>query len=93
MEHIDVSNLSLAVMGAEIFRFVIRTTDLKDPVLLQLKKKTHGLVIQQLSKWWQRYVLLSLPPLTVYHFSSISGLHVDTIKKESSKIFTGEVQN
>ena len=32
MEHIDVSNLSLATLGAEIFRFVIRTTDLKDPV-------------------------------------------------------------
>ena len=32
MEHIDISNLSLATLGAEIFRFVIRTTDLKDPV-------------------------------------------------------------
>ena len=32
MEHIDVSNLSLGILGAEIFRFVIRTTDLKDPV-------------------------------------------------------------
>ena len=32
MEHIDVSNLSLATLGAEIFRLVIRTTDLKDPV-------------------------------------------------------------
>ena len=31
-EHIDVSNLSLAILGAEIFRFVSRTTDLKDPV-------------------------------------------------------------
>ena len=32
MEHNNVSNLSLAILGAEIFRFVIRTTDLKDPV-------------------------------------------------------------
>ena len=32
MEHNDVSNLSLAILGAEIFRFVIRTTDLKDTV-------------------------------------------------------------
>ena len=32
MEQIDVSNLSLGILGAEIFRFVIRTTDLKDPV-------------------------------------------------------------
>ena len=32
MEHIDVSNLSLAILGAEIFRFVVRATDLKDPV-------------------------------------------------------------
>ena len=34
MEHIDVLNLSLATLGAEIFRFVIQTTDLKDPVKL-----------------------------------------------------------
>ena len=33
MEHIDVSNLSLPTLGAETFRFVIRTTDLKDPVV------------------------------------------------------------
>ena len=33
MEHIDVSNQSLAAQEAEIYRFVIRTTDLKDPVL------------------------------------------------------------
>ena len=32
MEHIDVSNQSLAAQEAEIYRFVIRTTDLKDPV-------------------------------------------------------------
>ena len=32
MEHIDVSNHSLASQEAEIVRFVIRTTDLKDPV-------------------------------------------------------------
>ena len=32
MEHIDVSNLSLATLGTETFRFVFRTTDLKDPV-------------------------------------------------------------
>ena len=32
MEHIDVSNQSLATQEAEIYRFVIRTTDLKDPV-------------------------------------------------------------
>ena len=31
MEHIDVSNQSLAAQEAEINRFVIRTTDLKDP--------------------------------------------------------------
>ena len=30
MEHIDVSNQSLAAQEAEINRFVIRTTDLKD---------------------------------------------------------------
>ena len=36
MEHIDISNLYLATLGAEIFRFVIRTTDLKDPVLVLL---------------------------------------------------------
>ena len=34
MEHIDVSNISLAILRAEIFRFVIRTTDLKDPVII-----------------------------------------------------------
>ena len=39
MEHIDISNSSLATLGAEIFRFVIRTTDLKDPVDLQCEKK------------------------------------------------------
>ena len=33
MEHIDVSNQSLAAQEAEINRFVIRTTDLKDPVI------------------------------------------------------------
>ena len=33
MEHIDVSNQSLAAQEAEINRFVIRTTDLKDPVV------------------------------------------------------------
>ena len=32
MEHTDVSNQSLAAQEAEINRFVIRTTDLKDPV-------------------------------------------------------------
>ena len=32
MEHIDVSNQSLAAQEAVINRFVIRTTDLKDPV-------------------------------------------------------------
>ena len=32
MEHIDVSNQSLAAQEAEIYRFLIRTTDLKDPV-------------------------------------------------------------
>ena len=32
MEHIDVSKQSLAAQEAEIYRFVIRTTDLKDPV-------------------------------------------------------------
>ena len=32
MEHIDVSNQSLAAQEAEIYRFVIRTTDLKEPV-------------------------------------------------------------
>ena len=32
MEHIDVSNQLLAAQEAEINRFVIRTTDLKDPV-------------------------------------------------------------
>ena len=32
MEHVDVSNQSLAAQEAEIYRFVIRTTDLKDPV-------------------------------------------------------------
>ena len=32
MEHIDVSNQSLAAQEAEINQFVIRTTDLKDPV-------------------------------------------------------------
>ena len=32
MEHIDVSNQSLAAQEAEINRLVIRTTDLKDPV-------------------------------------------------------------
>ena len=32
MEHIDISNSSLATLVAEIFRFIIRTTDLKDPV-------------------------------------------------------------
>ena len=32
MEHIDVSNQSLAAQEVEIYRFVIRTTDLKDPV-------------------------------------------------------------
>ena len=32
MEHIDVLNQSLAAQEAEIYRFVIRTTDLKDPV-------------------------------------------------------------
>ena len=35
MEHIDVSNQFLAAQKAEIYRFVIRTTDLKDPVLGQ----------------------------------------------------------
>ena len=34
MEHIDVLNHSLAAQEAEIYRFVIRTTDLKDPVLI-----------------------------------------------------------
>ena len=37
MEYIDISNLSLATLGAEIFRFVIRTTDWKDPVVLQME--------------------------------------------------------
>ena len=32
MEHIEVSNQSLAAQEAEIYRFVIRTTDWKDPV-------------------------------------------------------------
>ena len=36
MEHIDVSNQSLAAQDAEINRFVIRTTDLKDPVLMKI---------------------------------------------------------
>ena len=36
MEHIRVSNQSLAAQEAEINRFVIRTTDLKDPVLVLL---------------------------------------------------------
>ena len=36
MEYIDVSNQSLAVQEAEIYRFVIRTTDLKDPVVKNL---------------------------------------------------------
>ena len=35
MEHIDVSNQSLAAQEAEINLFVIRTTDLKDPVQIQ----------------------------------------------------------
>ena len=39
MEHIDISNLSLDILGAEIFRFVIRTTDLKDPVDQASEKK------------------------------------------------------
>ena len=30
----DVSNQSLDAQEAEIYRFVIRTTDLKDPVLV-----------------------------------------------------------
>ena len=34
MEHVVVSNLSLATLGAEIFRFVIRTTDLKDQIVV-----------------------------------------------------------
>ena len=33
MEHIDVSNQSLAAQEAEINRFVIRTTDLKEPLI------------------------------------------------------------
>ena len=33
MEHTDVSNQSLADQEAEIYRFVIRTADLKDPVV------------------------------------------------------------
>ena len=33
MEHIDVSNQYLAAQEAEIYQFVIRTTDLKDPVV------------------------------------------------------------
>ena len=37
MEHIDVSNQSLAAQEAEIYRFVIRTTDLKDPVRVASK--------------------------------------------------------
>ena len=36
MEHIDVLNQSLAAQEAEIYRFVIRTTDLKDPVDVSL---------------------------------------------------------
>ena len=32
MEHSELSNLFLAALGAEIFRFVIRTTDLKDHI-------------------------------------------------------------
>ena len=37
MEHIDVSNKSLAAQEAEIYRFVIRTTtDLKDPVYIHI---------------------------------------------------------
>ena len=32
MEYIDVSDQSLAAQEAEIYRFVIRATDLKDPV-------------------------------------------------------------
>ena len=39
MEHIDVSNQSLAAQEAEIYRFVIRTTDLKDPVVSNVGSK------------------------------------------------------
>ena len=41
MEHIDVSNQSLAAQEAEINRFVIRTTDLKDPVSISHVNKLH----------------------------------------------------
>ena len=34
MKHIDISNKSIAAQEAEINRFVIRTTDLKDPVVM-----------------------------------------------------------
>ena len=40
MEHIDVSNQPLAAQRAEIYRFVIRTADLKDPVY-GLKLRRH----------------------------------------------------
>ena len=43
MEHIDVSNQSLTSQEAEIYRFVIRTTDLKDPVVKKRKRTALGL--------------------------------------------------
>ena len=43
MKHIDVSNLSLATLKVEIFRFVIRTTGLKDPVFLLISKTQDGI--------------------------------------------------
>ena len=64
MEHIDVSNQSLAAQEAEIYRFVIRTTDLKDPVccfwsiispipnFIKIGQKTQKLKIFAIGRFW-----------------------------------------
>ena len=54
MEHIDILNSSLATLGAEICRFVIRTTDLKNPVLLMISNENLFQVT------WMKGFLLSL---------------------------------
>ena len=58
MEHIDISNQSLAAQEADIYRFVIRTTDLKDPVV---RKRISGSGSGGGGR--ARFVFVLLPPL------------------------------
>ena len=52
MEHINFSNQSLAAQEAEIYRFVIRTTDLKDPVLNGNKFITAVCDVTMMQQWF-----------------------------------------